>query len=196
MGNYPFSPVAGDLTLPVPIADGGTGQATAAAAFAALAPLTTEGDLLYESAAPAPARLPVGSAGQVLGVSGGAPAWGMGMTLLASTPASGTALANGTQTILTWTAPNDGNMHRFALTSVVHVTSAETGGGLQLQWKLPDGTADTNGLYAGGSGTGIQINPGGGVFMQLVEPGTTVNFVQTSALTAGAATVWAELWGS
>jgi hypothetical protein len=45
------------LTLPLSIANGGTGQATAAAAFNALSPLTTLGDLLYASAANTSSRL-------------------------------------------------------------------------------------------------------------------------------------------
>lgn len=57
------------------IANGGTGQATANAAFAALSPMTTAGDLIYENATPLPARLPIGSSGQVLTVSAGLPAW-------------------------------------------------------------------------------------------------------------------------
>jgi hypothetical protein len=40
-----------------------------------LAPLTTEGDMLYANATPAPARLPIGTAPQVLGISAGVPAW-------------------------------------------------------------------------------------------------------------------------
>lgn len=59
----------------IAIANGGTGQTTAAAAFAALSPLTTAGDIIYENNTPAPARLPIGSTGQVLTVVAGLPAW-------------------------------------------------------------------------------------------------------------------------
>lgn len=59
----------------IAIANGGTGQTNAAAAFAALSPLTTVGDIIYENATPAPARLPIGTTGQVLTVSGGLPSW-------------------------------------------------------------------------------------------------------------------------
>lgn len=52
------------LTLPVSIANGGTGQATAALAFAALSPMTTKGDLTTYSTTPG--RRAVGSNGQVL----------------------------------------------------------------------------------------------------------------------------------
>lgn len=59
----------------IAIANGGTGQTTANAAFNALSPMTTAGDIIYENATPVAARLPIGSTGQVLTVSGGLPVW-------------------------------------------------------------------------------------------------------------------------
>jgi len=59
----------------LPIANGGTNASSASAAFINLSPLTTAGDLIYENASPAPARLGIGSSGQVLTVSGGLPSW-------------------------------------------------------------------------------------------------------------------------
>ena len=59
----------------IAIAHGGTGQVTAPLAFAALSPLTTAGDIIFENATPAPARLPIGSTGNVLTVVAGLPAW-------------------------------------------------------------------------------------------------------------------------
>jgi hypothetical protein len=70
-GSVPASGISGT----VPIANGGTGQTTAAAAFNALSPLTTTGDIIYEASASTAARLPVGSTGQVLTVAGGIPSW-------------------------------------------------------------------------------------------------------------------------
>jgi hypothetical protein len=57
--------------------------------------LTTTGDLYYASGANTPARLGIGSTGQVLTVSGGLPAWstgGGGMTVIASGTLSGAVL--------------------------------------------------------------------------------------------------------
>jgi hypothetical protein len=60
----------------VAIADGGTGAGTAAAAFAALSPLTTRGDLLVASSGTVTgARLGVGGANQVLTSDGTDAAW-------------------------------------------------------------------------------------------------------------------------
>lgn len=59
----------------VAIAQGGTGQVTAPAAYNALSPMTTIGDIEYEVSANTAARLAIGSTGQVLTVVGGVPAW-------------------------------------------------------------------------------------------------------------------------
>lgn len=59
----------------IAVANGGTGQTSASAGFAALSPLTTIGDIIFESTGPAPARLPIGSSNQVLTVVAGVPAW-------------------------------------------------------------------------------------------------------------------------
>jgi len=76
------SPITSTGTLAVtlsgtalPVANGGTGQTSTSSSFNALSPLTTAGDILFENATPAAARLPIGSAGQVLTVVSGLPAW-------------------------------------------------------------------------------------------------------------------------
>ena len=59
------SGTASNITGTAAIANGGTGQTSAAAAFAALSPTTTKGDLIVDNGID-PVRLPVGSNGQVL----------------------------------------------------------------------------------------------------------------------------------
>lgn len=61
----------------LPVANGGTGQTTANAAFNALSPMTTGGDLIYGGASGVATRLANGTAGQVLTSSGTtvAPTW-------------------------------------------------------------------------------------------------------------------------
>jgi hypothetical protein len=77
-GFTPSTGTTGAVTLAgtLGIANGGTGATTAANAFNALSPLTTVGDILYEETGAVGARLPIGTTGQVLTVSGGKPAWG------------------------------------------------------------------------------------------------------------------------
>ncbi len=59
----------------IAIANGGTGQTSASNAFIALSPLTTAGDIIYENSTPTPARLAIGSSGNVLTVVSGLPSW-------------------------------------------------------------------------------------------------------------------------
>jgi hypothetical protein len=98
------------LTSPLTVANGGTGQTTAAAAFNALTPMTTTGDLEYESASNVASRLAIGSSGQVLTVVSGVPAWAA---------ATGTTYTAGTGLTLTGTV--------FSLTNPVTVALGGTG---------------------------------------------------------------------
>jgi hypothetical protein len=67
----------GPVTGVIPVANGGTGQTSKAAAFDALSPMTTAGDLIYGGSAGAATRLANGSSGQFLKSNGGtsAPSW-------------------------------------------------------------------------------------------------------------------------
>ena len=77
------SPITSSGTLAVtlsgtalPLANGGTGQTTKAAAFDALSPMTTSGDIIYGGASGTGTRLAAGVSGQFLKSNGtSAPAW-------------------------------------------------------------------------------------------------------------------------
>ncbi len=60
----------------VTIAQGGTGATTKAAAFNALSPMTSNGDIIYGAAAGTGTRLAAGTNGQILTLAGGIPSWG------------------------------------------------------------------------------------------------------------------------
>ena len=88
---------AANVSGVVAIANGGTGQTTATAAFNALNPMTTTGDIIYEASATTAARLPIGTTGQILTVSGGIPAWtnpSAGITWQTVKTSNFTAVAN------------------------------------------------------------------------------------------------------
>jgi hypothetical protein len=72
----------------LPIGNGGTGATTASAAFDALNPMTTVGDIIYEGTGPAATRLGIGSTNQVLTVIAGIPSW--------QTPAANVSSITGT----------------------------------------------------------------------------------------------------
>jgi hypothetical protein len=177
----------------------GAGEITAGAGLVkagntlSLGVLTTAGDLIIENATPAPARLAVGTPGQSLQVSGGLPAWAAGFVLLASTGAAGFALQNGTPTILTYTFPNDGLMHRFWIVGQLAVTVTEVGGTVRMSLTAADGTVATPSVLAASQGVGLT-----GVTYQAFtcKANTTVQMNQTTALTSGAGVLYAEIWGS
>lgn len=62
-------------------------------------PMTTTGDTIYSSSGSTPARLGIGTTGQVLTVSGGIPSWATassgGMTLLSTTTLTGSSVTIG-----------------------------------------------------------------------------------------------------
>ena len=99
----------GAVTYPITIAEGGTGTTTAAAAYSALSPMTTTGDIEYESAAGTASRL-AGNTTAVKnfltqtgnGTISAAPAWG---TITASDiPAYVPAYIPSDAGYLAWTA--------------------------------------------------------------------------------------------
>jgi hypothetical protein len=116
------------------------------------------------------------------------------LTMVATTGTAGVALQNATPTFLTWTAPNDGSMHRLVVFSEMNVASTETGGLVNVGFNDPAGGARTRQLYAAGLASGFQEPAGVTPMLNLVAPGSVCTLTQGSALTAGAATMWAEFW--
>jgi hypothetical protein len=115
-----------------------------------------------------------------------------GLSLVASTGLSGVALVNGTPTILTWTTPNDGAMHRVVGIGEVVVSSTETGGQINIAFTDPGSNARSRTLASGGQAAGIVPVSFAGFTL---APNTTVNVIQV-ALTGGAAVLYVDLWGS
>lgn len=122
-------------------------------------------------------------------------AWGLGalMQKAAATAAAGFALQNATPVIVSWTAPADGQPHRVMIITTIDITALETGGQVSATFTAPDGAVQNfNQLFAAGQAAAAHTNQAG----IIVAPGTTVTLSQTSALTAGAALIWAEIWAS
>lgn len=114
------------------------------------------------------------------------------MGLLATSGPVGFTLQNGTPTILSWTAPNDGNLHRVFFIGSVDVSSAATGGAVTANVVPPGGGSPAvPQILAGGQAAGNHV----GTNAAIVGPGQTVT-VQQTALTGGAAVAWIEIWGS
>lgn len=122
----------------------------------------------------------------------GGPLAGPVPQLVATTPAAGVALVNGTPTILTWTAPNDGKNHRVTVFGTASITSAMTGGQVNGGFFAPSGANLGFTLVPVGAG------PNGFAFSYpvVIQSGTTFSISQVSPLTAGACQCWFEIWAS
>lgn len=117
---------------------------------------------------------------------------GGGLPVVAKTTPNGTALVNGTPTILSWTAPNDGQLHVATYAFAIDVTVLQTGGAVTVNW-TSQGVAHNFQPAAGGLAVGAYYTNAGATSQFTVDPGTTVSIVQSSAQTAGAATVAAAI---
>lgn len=80
-----------EVTGTLPIANGGTGQTSASAAFNALSPITTTGDLIVGNGVNSATRLGIGSNGFILTSNGTTATW-------SAAPPSGASISNDTST--------------------------------------------------------------------------------------------------
>lgn len=188
---------AGSFTGILPIASGGTNANTAPAAYNNLSPMTTTGDMEYEVSNGIAARLPIGSAGQVLTVTGGIPTWAAAtggftnpMTTLGDIIVGG---ASGTPTRLGATT----NGFVLTLASGTPVWQASSGGGSTsvgtFDSQTPSANALTiasNVLYAqsasatnpGMINTGSQTFAGSKTFNSMItSPGANMPQITTPA---------------
>lgn len=113
---------------------------------------------------------------------------------VATTGTGGYALTGSTGTILTYTAPSDGCLHWATFTAQLIVSSAETGG--QVNLNVP-GLGIS--IFAAGNATGTfhpLQNSVSGSESFLLRPGDTIAIQQATALTAGAAVLYADLYST
>ena len=128
------------------------------------------GDLIYASSANTPARLAIGSTGNILTVSGGVPVWsapagGSGMTLITTVDASSSNSAFATDNVFTSTYDNYliiGTIDSFSASGTVKFQLR--GGGSNVQSNYNSGR-----LYADGSGVGFNSNPQGTDEVEILE---------------------------
>lgn len=131
----PLAVNASTVTGTLPIANGGTGQTSASAAFDGLSPMTTQYDLIIGGASGTGTRLPKGANGTHLTTQGGVVAWTSDPTpYVISTVSSNTSAACGT----TYLADTSGGA--FTITLPAPVSGCYVG--------IVDatGTFDTNNL--------------------------------------------------
>jgi hypothetical protein len=125
----------------------------------------------------------------------GAAALGQVLSLQATTGTAGYPLEDATPNIIAWTAPNDGNMHRVLISLGMNVSSATTGGQISVTFTDPGGNVHSNqSMIAASRSAGFSGNAGAFACFP-IEAGSTVTISQSTDMTAGAATLWAEIWG-
>nr|WP_295905652.1 tail fiber domain-containing protein [uncultured Bdellovibrio sp.] len=118
--------LATEVTGTLPIANGGTGQATATAAFNGLSPSTTKGDLIVHDGTN-DIRLPVGTNGQVLSAN--------------------LAQASGLQ----WITPTNGTVTNVTGTAPIVVATGSTTPAISIN----DATTSTKGAVQVGAGISV-----------------------------------------
>ena len=162
------SPITSSGTLAItysgtalPIANGGTGETTAAAAFNALSPVTTTGDLIIGNGTNSATRLPIGATNYVLTSNGTTATWavasGSGATITNDTttatnvyPTFAAATSGSLATIYTSNAKLLYKPSTGEFTSSVHVSS----NGIQVNSK----TVSTSYTIATGN-SGMSAGP-------------------------------------
>src|SRR6516165_3274922 len=95
---------------------------------------------------------------------------------------AGLLLPNSTGDLLTWTAPNDGQVHLVLVMAEYQCSVIEVGGNIVLNWTQPNGNVvtGTNNIFAAGRSVGSgQTN-----LTVHAAPGTVVAVHQQSAVTS------------
>jgi hypothetical protein len=148
-------------------------------------PMTTTGDMVYSSSGSTPARLGIGTTGQVITVAGGIPSWA---TPTASTPtfvgalvtkSTGQSLTSGTAATLTWNLESfDTNGFHDNTTNNSRLT-VPTGYGGKYYWTVTVGFGQA---AATGNKTVVIRKNGTDFFYFEYAPAAEVDFTNTSGV--------------
>lgn len=158
------------------IARGGTGQNTAAAAFNALSPITSAGDLIVGTGTSTAGRLAIGASGTVLGSNGTTASW-------VSAGGVGTVTSVGTGTGLTGGPITSSGIISLASIANNTVLSNISGSSAAPSANSPSAIIDTIGSAQG------DILYRGASAWNALPPGTSGQFLKTQG--AAANPVWA-----
>jgi hypothetical protein len=174
-------PLSTGVTGTLPITSGGTGQTTASAAFDALSPMTTVGDMIYEGTGPTAARLAIGTSGQILTVSGGIPSW-------QNAPASGVTTISFGSTGLT---PSTATSGAVSVAGTLAVANGGTGQTSYTDGQILIGNTSGNTLakttLTGTSNQVVVTNGAGSITLSTPQSIGTASSVQFGSFGVGTA---------
>ena len=139
---------AANVTGTVAILNGGTGQTTAGAAFNALSPITTTGDLIIGTGVNTASRLPIGANGYLLSSDGTTASW-------QPAPAGGVTTFSAGTTGLT---PSSATGGAVTLAGTLALTNGGSGQTSAQSAMNAFAGAVTSGSYLRGNGTNVVMN--------------------------------------
>jgi hypothetical protein len=174
-------PLTTGITGTLAIGNGGTGATTATTAFDALSPMTTLGDMIYEGAGPSAIRLPIGTSGQILTVSGGIPSW-------QNAPASGVTTISFGSTGLT---PSTATSGAVSVAGTLAVANGGTGQTSYTDGQILIGNTSGNTLakttLTGTSNQVVVTNGAGSITLSTPQSIGTASSVQFGSFGVGTA---------
>jgi hypothetical protein len=178
-------PLSTGVTGQLPIANGGTGQTTASAAFNALSPITTTGDLILGNGTNSATRLAIGTNGYVLTSNGTTASW-----------AASTGGVTSFTTSLSGLTPNTATTGAITLAGTLGATSGGTSQSTYTTGDILYASASNtlSKLAIGTSGQVLTISGGVPAWGAAAASGvTTISFGSTgltpNTATSGAVTV-------